>query len=221
MKPVLFSFWRSLAAWRVRIALNLKKIDYDISVVNLLEGEQFKDSFTNHNPEHSVPVLQLGEDSFAQSLAIIEYLDESYDGKPLLPSDFKHRYLCRRFSLVSAADSHPVIVPRVRSLLAGEYGFTESQVNDFCAYFMRRGCEAMEKLLSHNEYLSNQTKGPYVLGSDISMADLCLIPHIQGARNFGVDVSLYERLTSIETALYELEEVEQAHPRYHPGFVKL
>ena len=147
MKPVLFSFWRSLAAWRVRIALNLKKIDYDLSVVNLLEGEQFKDSFTNHNPEHSVPVLQLDGDSFAQSLAIIEYLDESYDGKPLLPSDSKDRYLCRRFSLISAADSHPVIVPRVRSLLAGEYGFNESQVTDFCAYFMRRGCEAMEKLL--------------------------------------------------------------------------
>ena len=87
MKPILYSFWRSLAAWRVRIALNLKKIDYDLSVVNLLEGEQFNDSFANHNPEHSVPVLQLGGDSFAQSLAIIEYLDESYDGKPLLPSD--------------------------------------------------------------------------------------------------------------------------------------
>lgn len=220
MKPVLFSFWRSLAAWRVRIALNLKKIDYDLSVVNLLEGEQFKDSFTNHNPEHSVPVLQLDGDSFAQSLAIIEYLDERYDGKPLLPSDSMDRYLCRRFSLISAADSHPVIVPRVRRLLADEYGFNESQVTDFCAYFMRRGCEAMEKLLSHDEYLSYQKTGPYVLGGAISMADLCLIPHIQGARNFGVDVSVYERLISIETALYELEEVEQAHPKYHPGFVK-
>ena len=220
MKPVLFSFWRSLAAWRVRIALNLKKMEYDLSVVNLLEGEQFKHSFTNHNPEHSVPVLKLGEDSFAQSLAIIEYLDEVYVGKQLLPSDFRERYLCRRFSLVSAADSHPVIVPRVRRLLAGEYGFNEKQVNDFCAHFMRRGCEAMEKLLSHDEYLSYQKTGPYVLGSTISMADLCLIPHIQGARNYGVDVSVYERLISIETSLYELEEVEKAHPKYHPGFEK-
>ena len=220
MKPVLFSFWRSLAAWRVRIALNLKKIEHDLSVVNLLEGEQFRDSFTNHNPEHSVPVLQLDGDSFAQSIAIIEYLDECYDGKPLLPSDSMDRYLCRRFSLISAADSHPVIVPRVRRLLAGKYGFKESQVNDFCAYFMKRGCEAMEKLLTHDEYLSYQKTGPYVLGSNISMADLCLIPHIQGARNFGVDVSVYERLISIETALYELEEIEQAHPKYHPGFVE-
>ena len=220
MKPVLFSFWRSLAAWRVRIALNFKKIDYDLSVVNLLEGEQFKDSFTNYNPEHSVPVLQLGDDSFAQSLAIIEYLDERYDGKQLLPSDTKDRYLCRRFGLISAADSHPVIVPRVRRLLADEYGLDDSQVTDFCAYFMRRGCESMEKLLSHDEYLLYQKTGPYVLGRNISMADLCLIPHIQGSRNFGVDVSMYERLISIETALYELEEVEKAHPRYHPGFVK-
>ena len=220
MKPVLFSFWRSLAAWRVRIALNFKKIDYDLSVVNLLEGEQFKDSFTNCNPEHSVPVLQLGDDSFAQSLAIIEYLDERYDGKQLLPSDTKDRYLCRRFGLISAADSHPVIVPRVRRLLADEYGLDDSQVTDFCAYFMRRGCESMEKLLSHDEYLLYQKTGPYVLGRNISMADLCLIPHIQGSRNFGVDVSMYERLISIETALYELEEVEKAHPRYHPGFVK-
>ena len=220
MKPVLFSFWRSLAAWRVRIALNFKKIDYDLSVVNLLEGEQFKDSFTNYNPEHSVPVLQLGDDSFAQSLAIIEYLDERYDGKQLLPSDTKDKYLCRRFGLISAADSHPVIVPRVRRLLADEYGLDDSQVTDFCAYFMRRGCESMEKLLSHDEYLLYQKTGPYVLGRNISMADLCLIPHIQGSRNFGVDVSMYERLISIETALYELEEVEKAHPRYHPGFVK-
>ena len=220
MKPVLYSFWRSLAAWRVRIALNLKKIEFDLSIVNLLEGEQFEDSFTHYNPEHSVPVLKLGEHSFAQSLAIIEYLDEVYSGKQLLPSDLRDRYMCRRFSLVSAADSHPVIVPRVRRLLAGEYGFNEKQVNDFCAHFMRRGCEAMEKLLSHDEYLSYQKMGPYVLGSTISMADLCLIPHIQGARNYGVDVSVYERLISIETSLYELEEVEKAHPKYHPGFEK-
>ena len=78
----------------------------------------------------------------------------------------------------------------------------------------------MEKLLSNDEYLSYQKTGPYVLGSTISMADLCLIPHIQGARNFGVDVSVYERLISIETSLYELEEVEQAHPKYHPGVEK-
>ena len=220
MKPVLYSFWRSLAAWRVRIALNIKKIEYDLSVVNLLEGDQFKDSFNSQNPEHSVPVLQFGDDSFAQSLAIIEYLDEQYEGKPLLPTDLKQRYLCRRFSLVSAADSHPVIVPRVRRLLAGEYGFNETQVNEFCRYFMKRGCEAMEKLLSHEEYLTYQNLGPYVLGRDITMADLCLIPHIQGARNYGVDVSVYKRLISIESALYESEEIERAHPRYHPGFEK-
>ncbi len=220
MKPVLFSFWRSLAAWRVRIALNLKKIDYDLSIVDLLEGEQFKDSFTSHNPEHSVPVMQLGEDVFAQSLAIIEYLDEKYHKNPLLPADIKQRYLCRRFSLVSAADSHPVIVPRVRRLLATKYGFDDAQVNDFCGYFMKRGCEAMEKLLSHEEYLSHQNEGPYVLGRNISIADLCLIPHLQGARNFGVDVSIYERLISVETALYDNVEVEKAHPKYHPGFVK-
>ena len=220
MKPVLFSFWRSLAAWRVRIALNIKKLEYDLSVVNLLEGEQFRDNFTDHNPEHSVPVLQFGDDSFAQSLAIIEYLNESYDGMPLLPSSPKNRYLCRRFSLVSAADSHPVIVPRVRRLLAGEYGFREEQINDFCAYFMKRGCEAMEKLLSNEEYLLSQKTGPFVLGKEISMADFCLVPHVQGARNYGVDVSIYKRLLSVETALYEVKEVEQAHPKYHPGFEK-
>ncbi|MBT5798482.1 maleylacetoacetate isomerase [Alphaproteobacteria bacterium] len=220
MKPVLFSFWRSLAAWRVRMALNLKNIEFDLSVVNLLEGDQFKDSFTHQNPEHSVPVLQMGEDTFAQSLAIIEYLNEAYDGKSLLPVDIKSRYLCRRFSLVSAADSHPVIVPRVRRLLAGEFGFNEAQVNEFCGYFMRRGCEAMEKLLSHTEYHSFSETGPYVLGSDVSMADLCLIPHIQGARNFGVDVSPYKKLLAIEEALFKLPEIEKAHPKYHPGFVK-
>ena len=220
MKPVLFSFWRSLAAWRVRIALNLKKIDYDLSIVDLLEGEQFGDSFSSHNPEHSVPVMQLGDDVFAQSLAMIEYLDEKYDKNPLLPADIKLRYLCRRFSLISAADSHPVIVPRVRRLLATTYGFNDAQVNDFCGYFMRRGCEAMEKLLSHEEYFSHQSEGPYVLGRHISMADLCLIPHLQGARNFGVDVAIYERLISVETALYDNVEVEKAHPKYHPGFVK-
>ena len=220
MKPVLFSFWRSLAAWRVRIALNLKGIEYDLSIVNLLEGEQFKDNFTSHNPEHSVPVLRLGDDSLAQSLAIIEYIDELYKGKPLLPSDLKQRYLCRRFSLISAADSHPVIVPRVRRLLAQDYNFNETQINDFCEYFMKRGCEAMEKLLSQEEYGSYQSQGPYVLGNHISMADLCLIPHIQGARNYGVDVSVYNRLISVEAALYKIAEIERAHPKYHPGFVK-
>lgn len=220
MKPVLFSFWRSLAAWRVRIALNIKGIEYNLSVVNLLEGEQFNDSFTSYNPEHSVPVLQLGNESFAQSLAIIEYLDEKYKQNPLLPTNLKLRYLCRRFSLISAADSHPVVVPRVRNLLASEYKFNEVQVNNFCRYFMKRGCEAMERLLEHEEYSSLQTHGPYVLGKNISMADLCLIPHIQGARNYGVDVSNYDRLISVETALYENVEFERAHPKHHPGFVK-
>ena len=111
-------------------------------------------------------------------------------------------------------------MPRVRRLLAGEFGFNEAQVNEFCGYFMRRGCEAMEKLLSHTEYHSFSETGPYVLGSDVSMADLCLIPHIQGARNFGVDVSPYKKLLAIEEALFKLPEIEKAHPKYHPGFVK-
>ena len=78
----------------------------------------------------------------------------------------------------------------------------------------------MEKLLSQEEYLSYQSQGPYTLGENISMADLCLIPHMQGARNYGVDMSVYSRLNSVETALYEIDEIEQAHPKYHPGFEK-
>ena len=208
----LYSFYRSLAAWRVRVALALKGETPELLTVDLLAGEQHRPDYTSQNPEASVPLLQIDDLALAQSMAILEYLEETRPEPPLLPSDPAERALVRRFALISAADSHPLIVPRARVYLKDALGHDDDEVSMWCRNWLMRGCEAMENLLA------DQPANRFTFADRPLISDLCLVPHLFGTRNFGGDTSSFQRLTAIEEACNELDAFANNHPRLQPDF---
>ncbi|NND50095.1 MAG: maleylacetoacetate isomerase [Rhizobiales bacterium] len=208
----LYTFYRSLAAWRVRVALSLKGETPDLVTIDLLAGDQHQADFKSRNPESSVPLLEIDDLSLAQSLAILEYLEETRPEPALLPATPAERALVRRFALISAADSHPLIVPRARSFLKDSLGHDDDDVALWCRNWLMRGCEAMENLLA------DQTVHKFSFADRPLISDLCLVPHLFGTRNFGGDTSSFTRLTAIEEECNELDAFANNHPRLQPDF---
>src|ERR1700758_2427131 len=167
----LFSFWRSLATYRVRIALNLKNIVPDeIIDVNLMQGAQRDAAYRKVNPMMALPALVDGDGpALFESLAIIEYLDETHPNPPLLPSDPKARARVRGLAQIVAADSHPLIVPRVREYLEHELKIDEAARNKWCQAWARAALTGLEEPLS-----AERETGTYCHGEQITIADICL-----------------------------------------------
>jgi maleylacetoacetate isomerase len=208
----LYTFYRSLAAWRVRVALSLKGLEAELVTVDLIAGDQHRSDFKSRNPESSVPLLEIDDLSLAQSIAILEYLEETRPEPPLLPSSPQERQLVRRFSLISAADSHPLVVPRARNFLKNEFGHSDDEVSQWCRNWLMRGCEAMESLLA------GRPATRFSFADRPLMSDLCLVPHLHGTRNFGGDPSRFGRLVAIEEACNALPAFADNHPRLQPDF---
>lgn len=212
----LFTFYRSLAAWRVRIALSLKGLPYDPASVNLLEGHQFSDSFRAANPESAVPLLEIDDQALAQSMAILEYLEETRPSPALLPADPAQRALARRFALIAAADAHPLVVPRVRVYLGKELGLDEAGISRWAIHWMERGCAAMEAVAE----AKGLGKKGFLFGDTPGLADVVLVPQMFGTRNFGGDTSGFPILSRIEAACMELPAFADTHPKNQPDFPK-
>lgn len=210
----LFTFYRSLASWRVRIALALKGLEAELIPVDLLAGEQHKDDFASANPEASVPLLEIDGLRLAQSMAILEYLEETRPRPALLPEDPPARALARRLCLISAADSHPLVVPRVRAHLAGTLSLDDDGIHAWARHWMMRGCGAMESVIAAN----GLGTGRFLFGDTPGMAEACLLPHLFGTRAFGGDASAYPTLIRVEAACMELAPFSATHPRTQPDF---
>ena len=182
----LFSFWRSLATYRVRIALNLKGIKPDeIIDVNLMKGEQRDAKFRAVNPMMAIPALVDGDGPVLfESLAIIEYLDETHPNPPLLPRERAARARVRGLSQIVACDSHPLIVPRVREYLAHEFKVDEAGVIKWAQHWHKLALTALEQNLS-----SSKETGTYCHGEQITMADICVASQAAGANFFKVDLA--------------------------------
>jgi|SRR5450631_1458266 maleylpyruvate isomerase len=201
----LHGYFRSATSYRVRIALNLKGLSVQHLPRHLRKGEQRAPDYLSLNPQGLVPTLE--DDSGAvltQSLAIIEWLEETHPEPPLLPKDPLRRAKVRAFALALACDTHPVqnlkVLARLRQL-----GLPEGQVTDWAAWANREGLAACEALLAYEP-------GPFCFGATPTLADLCLVPQLGNARRFGVDVAAFPRLLQAEAAAKAMTAFADAAP---------
>ena len=201
----LHGYFRSSAAYRVRIALNLKGLSTEHLPHHLRKGEQCTPAYLAINPQGLVPTLE-GDDGAAltQSLAIIEWLDETHPTPPLLPKDPLRRARVRAFALAIACDIHPVqnlkVLARLRQL-----GLAEEKVTEWAAWTNREGLSACESLIRDEQ-------GPFCFGASPTVADLCLVPQLANARRFGVDVAAFPRLLEAEAAAMKMKVFADAAP---------
>ncbi|MDC7716937.1 maleylacetoacetate isomerase [Vogesella sp. DC21W] len=206
----LYGYFRSSAAYRVRIALNLKGLAYRQAPVSLVKAEQRSADFLALNPQGLVPALQDGSVLLTQSLAICEYLDEAYpDSVQLLPDDPAQRARVRAVAQAIACDIHPVNNLRILNYLKTELGQDEAARNTWYRHWVEEGFHALEQQLT-------ATAGQYCFGGTVTLADVCLLPQVFNAQRFNVDMALYPRLAAITDALAELPAFADAHPSRQP-----
>ena len=191
----LYDYYRSSACFRVRIALQLKNIPHELASVHLVNngGEQHSDEYKKINPFAAVPTLMIDDRPLTQSLAIIEYLNETNPAPALLPADPYTRALARSFALTIAADIHPLDNLRVLKYLMNELNINEDQKNKWYQHWIIKGFDALEKQLAHQ---NRQT--PFCFGDEPSIADICLAPQMYNARRFNCDLTPYPTLVRID-----------------------
>ena len=177
----LFTYWRSQAAFRVRVALRLKGLAMEKVTLDLLAGDQFAADYHKLNPEGVVPTLIDGEGQpLVQSLAILEYLDEKYPEPPLLPQDLRARAHARAIAQMVAMDAHPFIVPRVRKYLEEELRLDEATRAKWVRHWLDTGSRAVEEVLARDP-----RTGKFCVGDQVTVADICLAAHLTSAKLFG------------------------------------
>jgi maleylacetoacetate isomerase len=209
----LYSFWRSLATFRVRIALNLKGLAPEVVDVDLLKGQQRRPDFGAVNPQMLIPALVTDEGrTLVQSLAILEYLDETHPQPPLLPKTPDARARVRSLAQIVACDAHPLIVPRVRNYLGEEFKLDEPQRLRWIRHWFGEALVALETHLSRDS-----ETGRYCHGDSVTIADLCLVSHAVGARLFDMDLAPYPVVSRIVTTCLAQDAFARAHPLKQPG----
>ena len=206
----LYGFWRSLATYRVRVALGLKGIAAQEISVDILKGKQFTDEYKALNPQSVVPALVLddGAPPLFQSVAILEYLEETHPQPPLLPRDARGRARVRGLALIAAADGHPLIVPRIRVYLEKEMQQDETARNKWLAHWTLKALEAIEVHLA-----SGKETGRFCHGDSPTMADICLAGQVIAATGyFSCDVSGVPTAMRIYGECMKLPAFANAHP---------
>ncbi len=211
MTRTLYGFWRSLAAFRVRAAMNLKGLDYREVSIDLFNGEQDLPAFRAINPMGAVPALvEDDHPPLTQSLAIIEYLEEVHPAPPLLPASPRARAHCRALALTVAADAHPLVTPRVRNYLDHVLKVDEPTKMAWIEHWSRTALRALERQLV-------DAPGPYCMGPSVTVADICLTTHVVGARLFKFDLAEFPTCVRIADACLALEAFARAHPLEQVG----
>ncbi|ENM5724425.1 maleylacetoacetate isomerase [Vibrio mimicus] len=211
MSLILYGYWRSSAAYRVRIALNIKQLSYESRAVHLSKdgGEQHHATFHQLNPSELIPVLIDGEFHLNQSLAIIEYLDEIYPEPRLIPARGAERYQVKALALDIAADIHPINNLRILQYLSAELAVSEDQKNTWYRHWIDTGFRGLEEKLS-------QTAGEFSVGNRLSLVDVCLVPQVYNAERFNLDMSCYPTLQRVAETLRTLPAFVKAAPENQP-----
>jgi maleylacetoacetate isomerase len=210
----LYSFWRSIATFRVRIALNLKGVVPDEIVdIDLLKGKQREDAFRTVNPQMLIPALiEDGGPVMFQSMAIMEYLEETRPQPPLLPRDAKGRARVRGLCQIAVSDAHPMSVPRVRNYITNDLKLDQPTLLQWVRHWQNEALRAYETHLT-----GNTGTGRYCHGDAITLADICLVGQAVGSGFFDVDVKAYPAVSRIVDRCFESEAFAKAHPLKQPG----
>ncbi len=206
----LYGYFQSSAAYRARIALNLKDLDYELVAIHLTKdgGHQFTEEYTKLNPQQLVPAIIDGGVTLTQSMAIMEYLEEAYPDHPILPADPAGRARVRSLSQIVACDIHPLNNLRVRKYIVEDFGLTQDHGQTWQENWINKGFAAYEKMAAGG--------GAFSHGDTPTMADICLIPQMFNARRINMDISAYPNLLRIEEACNALPAFERAHPKNQP-----
>ena len=211
----LYGFWRSLATYRVKVALGLKGLNVEEISIDLLKGEQHGEDYRSINPQAVVPVLALddGGPPLFQSMAILEYLEETRPQPPLLPKDPRGRARVRGLALIAVADGHPLVVPRIRMYMEKELGLDEPARNRWLQHWSLSALQAIEAHLA-----SEKETGRFCHGDAPTLADICLASQVIGATAyFKCDVSGVPSVMRVYDQCMKLEAFSRPHPLKQPG----
>src|SRR6266568_4740254 len=214
MSIKIYGFWRSIASFRVRVALRLKGLPFEEIPIDILSGEQFEPDYAAVNAERVVPTFIHDGHSVFQSLAIIEYLDDIQPKPRLMPQDAKERAYARSLALMTIADAHPLTTPRVRNHLAKTFGADAKAIEDWGKHWTGEGLATYERLLAR------RAPAPFALGAEPGLADICIAGQVVGADFLKLELGAFPLIARLADRCFELPAFKTSHPFEQPGFQK-
>ena len=212
MSIQVYGFWRSIASFRVRVALKLKGFPFEEIPIDILTGEQFEQGYAAVNPERVVPTFIHNGQSLFQSLAIIEYLDDIQPRPRLLPEDAKERAYARSLALMTVADAHPLVVPRVRKHLAKAFGADAHAIEEWGKHWTTEGLATYERLLAR------RAPAPFALGTEPGLADICIAGQVVGSQYLKVSLDPYPLVKGLTDRCFAMAEFSSSHPLQQPDY---
>ena len=207
-----YGFWRSIASFRVRVALKIKGLAFEEIPIDILSGEQFKPGYDAVNPEHVVPTFIHDGQSMFQSMAIIEYLDDIKPTPRLLPEDARERAYARSLALMNIADAHPLVVPRVRNHLAEALGADAKAIENWGKHWTNEGLATYERLLAR------RVPAPFALGTEPGLADICIAGQVVGAHFLRLELGAFPLVAGLADRCFKMSEFATSHPFEQPGY---
>ena len=207
-----YGFWRSIASFRIRVALRLKGLPFEEIPIDILSGEQFEPGYEAINAERVVPTFIHDGHSVFQSLAIIEYLDDIQPRPRLIPEDAKERAYARSLALMTVADAHPLVVPRVRKHLAKAFGADAHAIEGWGKHWTTEGLATYERLLAR------RAPAPFALGAEPGLADICIAGQVVGAHFLKLELSAFPLVAGLADRCFKMPEFGSSHPFEQPGY---
>lgn len=207
---ILYDYWRSSAAWRVRLGLAWKGLAWDAVPIDLRRGDQTAADYVRRNPQGLVPLLADGPAALSQSLAILEYLEETRPRPPLLPAGALARAEVRSLALTIVADIHPINNLRVLRYLKSELAASQPAIDSWARHWISAGFGALEARAAARG-------GAFLAGDELSLADLCLVPQLYNARRIDTDLGAFPHLVAIDRRIADMAFARAAHPDAQPG----
>jgi maleylacetoacetate isomerase len=207
-----YGFWRSIASFRVRVALRLKGLPFEEIPIDILVGEQFEPGYAAVNAERVVPTFIHDGHSIFQSLAIIEYLDDIQPKPRLIPEDVRERAYARSLALVTIADAHPLVTPRVRNHLVKAFGADAKAIEDWGKHWTIEGLATYERLLAH------RAPAPFAMGAEPGLVDICIAGQVVTAQYLKLELSAFPVVAGLADRCFAIPAFATSHPFEQPGF---